>query len=144
MMHMTFYWGKNVTILFDFWKVKTWTWYAISLLIVFLFSALHEWLAGQRSALIAKPEAKSSSAVEDGDHRTPLITHTLGAAQKSVGKKALDSFLFGVNVGLGYLLMLAAMSFNGGVFVAIVAGLAVGHFLFRSNSPGGDSACGAM
>lgn len=139
MMHMTFYWGKDVTILFDFWRVKTWTWYAVSLVVVFLFSVLHEWLASLRSA---KPVSPSEEENGD-DHRTPFITHAY-ASQKSLSKKAIDSFLFGINVGLGYLLMLAAMSFNGGVFVAIVAGLAFGHFFYRSNSPGGDSACGAM
>lgn len=146
MMHMTFYWGKDVTILFDFWRVKTWTWYAISLVVVFLFSVLHEWLASQRSALSPKSDKGEDAGVgtaEDSDHRTPFITHAY-AAQKSVSKRAMEAFLFGINVGLGYMLMLAAMSFNGGVFVAIVAGLAFGHFLYRSNSPGGDSACGAM
>lgn len=148
MMHMTFYWGKDVTILFDFWRVNTWTWYVVSLLVVFLFSVLHEWLASQRSALSGKPEKEedtsvNSSTEEDGDHRTPFIAHAY-AGQKSCLQKAVEASLFGINVGLGYLLMLAAMSFNGGVFVAIVAGLACGHFLYRSNSPGGDSACGAM
>lgn len=139
MMHMTFYWGKDVTILFDFWRVHTWLWYVVSLLVVFLFSMLHEWLASQRSALGAKAE---KGRMEDGDDaRIPLIGTS---GRKCLFTKVLEAFLFGVNVGLGYMLMLAAMSFNWGVFLAIVAGLAFGHFFFRSNSPGGDSACGAM
>ncbi|KAG0583377.1 hypothetical protein M758_3G133200 [Ceratodon purpureus] len=147
MMHMTFYWGKDVTILFDFWRVKTWTWYAVSLLVVFVFSALHEWLASQRSALSAKVEKGAESLVggseEDGEHRTPLISHAY-PGKKSTSKKVMEAFLFGINVGLGYMLMLAAMSFNGGVFLAIVVGLAVGNFLFRSEGSPSDSACGAM
>lgn len=147
MMHMTFYWGKDVTILFDFWRVKTWTWYAVSLLLVFLFSVLHEWLANQRSALSAKVEKGEDSVVsaaeEDGDRRTPLISHAY-PGQKSMYKKVMEAILFGINVGLGYMLMLAAMSFNGGVFLAIVVGLAVGHLFFRSEGSPSDSACGAM
>lgn len=147
MMHMTFYWGKDVTILFDFWRVKTWTWYAVSLLVVFIFSVLHEWLASQRSALSAKVEKGKDPALgaseEDGDNQTPFISHAY-AGQKSVYKKVTEAVLFGINVGLGYMLMLAAMSFNGGVFVAIVAGLAFGHFAYRSEGSPSDSACGAM
>lgn len=58
--------------------------------------------------------------------------------EAKLGVKFAEAVLFGMNSAIGYLLMLAIMSFNGGVFVAIVVGLTLGYFLFRNE--GEDSA----
>ena len=60
-----------------------------------------------------------------------FLDHRLLLGGKGVARVA-RAFLFGLNSAIGYLLMLAVMSFNGGVFLAIVVGLAIGYFLFRS------------
>lgn len=39
-----------------------------------------------------------------------------------------DTVLYGVQMTLGYLLMLVAMTFNVGLFVAVIVGLSLGHF----------------
>jgi hypothetical protein len=49
-----------------------------------------------------------------------------------VMKEILVVFLFAINVSLGYLGMLAAMTFNVEIFVSIVAGLATGHVVFAN------------
>eukprot|EP00250_Pteridium_aquilinum_P018482 c2410_g1_i1 orf=320-769(-) len=127
MMHMTFYWGKQATILFDGWKTSTWLNFSFSLIALFVSSILLQYLANSRVSASSSP-GKSHSF----DTKVSL----LGKATLSVSlsKKLLGSALFGVRVGLGYLLMLAVMSFNGGVFIAVVLGFAVGHFLFASES----------
>lgn len=44
--------------------------------------------------------------------------------------RVMLSVLYMVNLGTGYLLMLAVMTFNVGYFFAVVAGLGAGYFLF--------------
>lgn len=62
----------------------------------------------------------------------PLLGSGVAGEKARLGVKFAESVLFGVNSGIGYLLMLTIMSFNGGVFLAIVVGLTVGYFLFRN------------
>jgi hypothetical protein len=40
-----------------------------------------------------------------------------------------------VQAALGYLVMLAAMSYSGEMFLAIVLGLGIGHFIFNVQEP---------
>ncbi len=46
------------------------------------------------------------------------------------GSRVVLTVLYGVNVAISYLLMLAVMTYNVGYFVVIVLGLAIGHFIF--------------
>ncbi|XP_010454372.1 PREDICTED: copper transporter 5-like [Camelina sativa] len=138
MMHMTFYWGIKATILFNFWKTDSWLSYIRTLIACFVFSAFYQYLENRRvqfkslsSSSSRRPQpARSSSGVS-----APLIpkSGTRSAA------KAASILLFGVNAAIGYLLMLAAMSFNGGFFIAIVVGLTVGYAVFRSDDGGSDA-----
>ncbi|OVA17742.1 Ctr copper transporter [Macleaya cordata] len=105
MMHMTFFWGDRAEILFSGWPGTSTGMYILALIFVFLLSVLVEWLS--RLPLI-KP---GSNHVAAGFART--LMHT-------------------IRVGLAYLVMLAVMSFNGGVFLAAVAGHSIGFLVFGS------------
>ncbi|XP_051119283.1 copper transporter 5.1 [Andrographis paniculata] len=137
MMHMTFYWGKNVTILFDSWKTDSWVSYALSLLALFLFSLFYQYMEDRRLrfrllALSKRPPPPQSQTQSLG---IPLLG---GAAGKWAPWRFAGAILFGVNSAIGYFLMLAIMSFNAGVFVAVVVGLGVGYLLFRGGDGDGD------
>ncbi|XP_076934154.1 copper transporter 5-like [Bidens hawaiensis] len=133
MMHMTFYWGNNVTLLIDSWKTDSWFSYFLTLIACFMFSVFCQFMEDHRIRLRLLSSSSSTTAVAPIENVPLLYTKLFfgGSLARFVG-----SVLFGINSGINYLLMLAVMSFNGGVFVAIVVGLGVGYWLFRCG--GGD------
>ncbi|BGP53842.1 copper transporter complex subunit Ctr4 [Rhodotorula sphaerocarpa] len=48
----------------------------------------------------------------------------------SVHEHAIRTVMYGIQLGLAYILMLLVMGYNGGVFFAIVTGGAVGYGIF--------------
>ncbi|XP_062198418.1 copper transporter 5.1 [Phragmites australis] len=138
MMHMTFYWGKSATILFDGWRTATWTGYLLSLVALLLAAAFYQYLEAFRIRVkLAAGGSKTASSIpppaSSDDARAPLLAPAFFAAAGRWPARVAVATLFGVNSALGYLLMLAVMSFNGGVFVAVVVGLATGYLAFRSS-----------
>ncbi|KAG5103414.1 hypothetical protein JHK84_048383 [Glycine max] len=131
MMHMTLYWGKKVTILIDSWKTDSWTSYVLSLLACLVVAAFYQYLENRRIRL--KLLAGDRRPLPAPEIRTPLLRWGVaGGDNARLGVKFAEAVLFGVNSAIGYLLMLAIMSFNGGVFLAIVVGLTIGYFFFRN------------
>lgn len=129
MMHMTFYWSYKVTLLIDSWKTDSWTSYALSLLACLLVSSFYQYLENRRIRLKLISSDKHSPTPQI---QIPLLRSNLAGEKAKMGVKFAGAILFGVNSAIGYLLMLAIMSFNGGIFVAIVVGLTIGYFFFRS------------
>ncbi|XP_057537935.1 copper transporter 5 [Amaranthus tricolor] len=127
MMHMTFYWGTKMVLLFDFWKTESWLSYSLSLLFCYLFAAFYQYMEDRRLSILAMGIIPPSQ----GSGNTPLLPPRLGTRLTKSSRFA-TAVLFGVNSAIGYVLMLAVMSYNGGVLIAIVLGLAVGYFLFRA------------
>lgn len=105
MMHMTFFWGKNAEILFSGWPGTRTGMYVLALVVVFVLSVLVEWLSHCK---LIKP----------------------GKSQVAAG--LVQTLLHALRVGLAYMVMLAVMSFNAGVFLVAVAGHTVGFLLFGS------------
>jgi len=138
MMHMTFYWGTKVTLLFDSWHVTTWKGYSLTLVACFVACILHEWLGTKKNVFVKMAEkANKAAATSNGSsNQSPLLGDVVTFRGPSVFINVLESLLYGVKVGLGYMIMLAVMSFNGGVFLVICAGMSVGFFLFRCDADG--------
>ncbi|KAK2645031.1 hypothetical protein Ddye_020226 [Dipteronia dyeriana] len=133
MMHMTFYWGRTVTVLFDSWKTESWLGYALTLITCFLVSAFYQYLEVWRFRLILLGAGAGGGVAANTSGIDAPLLHRKVAGKYSAARIA-GTLMFGVNSGLGYMLMLAVMSFNGGVFLAIVLGLTVGYLVFRSGN----------
>ncbi|XP_055831258.1 copper transporter 1-like [Solanum dulcamara] len=107
MMHMTFFWGKNTEILFSDWPgYDNLGMYILALVIVFFVAIFVEFLS--HSNYINKSNV---------DHMTAGL---------------LQTTLYGLRIGLAYVVMLAVMSFNGGVFLVAIVGHSLGFMVFGS------------
>ncbi|GBG72054.1 hypothetical protein CBR_g10988 [Chara braunii] len=121
MMHMSFYFGQHVVILFDGWKTdKTWK-YAVTLVGIFFWCILHEYLSTTRGKL----EASIRSA-EKGKGHPPCM---YGLNANTIHFLAMTLYI--VNVTSSYFLMLIVMTYNAGIFITLVSGLATGYLVFR-------------
>ncbi|CAL4954336.1 unnamed protein product [Urochloa decumbens] len=110
-IHMTFYWGKDSEILFTLWPGADGGMYALALVAVFALAFLLEFL---------------------GSRRLDALLPSAAAAGSSRRRAAAGAAVHALRVGGAYLLMLALMSFNGGVLVVAVAGHAAGFLAFRA------------
>ncbi|XP_014807794.1 PREDICTED: probable low affinity copper uptake protein 2 [Calidris pugnax] len=128
-MQMTFYFSDTVVLLFDFWSVHSPTGMALSVVVVLLLSMLYEAVKmGKavllRRALLALPHSLSREELvepDDGD-----TSPTEGRwFRYHVGQTLFHV----VQVVLGYMVMLAVMSYNAWIFLGAIAGSTLGYFV---------------
>ncbi|GLJ05406.1 hypothetical protein SUGI_0017680 [Cryptomeria japonica] len=124
-MTMAFYWGRRVDLMFPGWSTHTVAQYVLSLAALFALALFHQALTHVRT-LVFDPE-------HGGNSRKNL-------GSKSLGTSIAETVAFALNAATGYILMLAVMSYNVGVFLVVLAGLSVGFFFFRSWRRSGHAA----
>ncbi|GMI84692.1 hypothetical protein HRI_002138500 [Hibiscus trionum] len=104
-MQMSFYWGKDVTLLFSGWPESKSGMYVLALIFVLFLGAVVEILTMLPAAV--KPGTK------------PI----LGAF--------IQTSVHVVRMCFAYMVMLSVMSYNGGIFVAAILGHGVGFFVVK-------------
>ncbi|CAI9098340.1 OLC1v1034969C1 [Oldenlandia corymbosa var. corymbosa] len=109
-MHMSFFWGKDVTVLFPGWPGHRLGIYILALIFVFF-------LAFAVEVLSYSPSPAKAGA-------SPVVASLVFAV------------IYAFRMALAYMVMLAVMSFNLGVFIVAVAGHAAGYFLVKLRKNG--------
>ncbi|GJN37432.1 hypothetical protein PR202_gb26386 [Eleusine coracana subsp. coracana] len=113
-MHTAFFWGHRAQVLFHNWPGADRSsagMYVLCLLIVAALASLVEALSAASHGLSRRSRRGDSNV---------LVELILAAG------------VHATKMGLSYMAMLAVMSFNAGVFLAVVAGHAAGFMLVRS------------
>jgi copper chaperone CopZ len=120
-MHMTgfaLYPTDCIILLFQEWKLDTPASFTGGIVAVFALGVLTELLTWLR--------------------RTKLASSRTLRVRPAAFRLAMTG-AFAVQVTLGYLVMLAAMTYQGEIFIAVIVGLSVGHFCFNVRAPVAES-----
>mmetsp|Transcript_65099 Transcript_65099/g.149068 ORF Transcript_65099/g.149068 Transcript_65099/m.149068 type:complete len:405 (-) Transcript_65099:250-1464(-) len=148
-MQMPFHWGYTDAILFPGWVPCSPGWYFLSLLavaamalLVSFMKALHarEELHASLSGKVGDDESGEGGSSRSEDGSVSALPLAAGAGGKALGPLFVSREVLGENLKgalfvavtltLDYLLMLVAMTFNIGLFGAVIFGFSLGALLF--------------
>ncbi|XP_048235843.1 copper transporter 6-like [Ricinus communis] len=106
MMHMSFYWGKHAIVLFSGWPKESLGMYLLALFFVFFLAVGIEVLS------------------------VPATANVFGS--NPMMGAFIQASVYAVKMGFAYMVMLSVMSFNLGIFIAAVAGHALGFLIVKA------------
>eukprot|EP00794_Sanderia_malayensis_P016202 gene16202-17832_t len=142
MMQMYFYAGQEVTILFKRWKVETTAELVGSMIGLIFLGILYEGIkigreilkrrAAKRVIIKETIAINSLNAGNGVDKKCTQSGYTTSPPKEILlsGSHFLQTLLHIVQVFVGYLLMLAFMTYNVWVCFAIILGAGLGYFAF--------------
>ncbi|KAI0786630.1 Ctr-domain-containing protein [Abortiporus biennis] len=140
---------ENTCIVFRSWHIHTKSAFIFSCLIILLLGVLYEWLREAQKNMDRRIAARLSAqgkgktrAVEESvsgesvAEETGLLTG-IRVSKFQTGTplpfsdRTIRALLYGSSVFLSFFLMLVFMTYNAYLIVAVVAGAAIGHYIFN-------------
>ncbi|KAG2495552.1 hypothetical protein HYH03_006495 [Edaphochlamys debaryana] len=144
-MQMAFEYGYHVTVLFASIHTDTMASYVAVLLGLLLLAVVHEGLTTYRRTRLTLASSLSVASLPtagldetEAAIRSPMKpVGVLGSMVPGPKERLSLALMHVLSYGIAYLLMLAVMSFNMGVFIAVLLGFGIGHYVFpdRPTSP---------
>lgn len=139
-MAMTFHVGFKEQILFEQWSTTTVGGFIGSWIVIFLVAMLYEGLKtvrdqlAKREALRPSEQTTGPSAGQGNDNNLisgVRVQHARGNRVRFLSTyHFIQTLLHILQMGISYLLMLIAMTFNVYLFLAVILGAGLGHLLF--------------
>ncbi|XP_018580204.1 high affinity copper uptake protein 1 isoform X2 [Anoplophora glabripennis] len=130
-MSMAFHFSISETVLFEGWKFATVGGLIGSMIGIFFMAAIYEGLKYFREYLFWRTyNALQYRAVSIPDKGTPPEDNQVVQPTMLSKIHFLQTFLHMIQMILSYFLMLIFMTYNVWLCIAVVAGAAVGYFLF--------------
>jgi len=132
LMQMYFHWGIYDYILFKTWVPYNGLTYGISLIAVFFMALLHEGFKVAKVNLEIRwkldarfdPVARTASTINMKSHMTIVYSPF------DWRRDLLRALYRCIDVASHFFIMLITMTFNAGLFIAVVLGYGAGHLLF--------------
>nr|XP_056716777.1 protein SLC31A2 [Euleptes europaea] len=135
MMPMYFFFSDKVVLLFDFWNVQSPAGMVLSVLVIMLLAVLYEAIKVGRAKLLQRTMPTMAPSLSQETLEEPERTSmNIGMEQLASTPKKIfmwhstQTLLHVVQVVLGYLVMLAVMSYNTWIFLGVIAGSAIGYY----------------
>lgn len=130
-MPMTFYFGyENVELLFSGLLINSAAAMAVAFVVVFLLALTHEALKRARERLLLKAQEGLRAQCSAFPRTDGTCSKETPRQQLLSAAHLLQTALHVLQVVLGYLLMLTAMTYNAYLGLAVVAGAGAGYWLF--------------
>jgi len=122
-----------IILLFHEWKLDSAARFAAA-----VFGTIALAVAGEALTWFRRNRMSASAASQLRPDRLGVALRWL--RRRPAAWRATMALLFTLQATLGYFLMLVAMTYQGELFIAVVAGLGLGHGIFNTSAPVSESA----